>query len=612
MNEAIVFAVLGLSLVLFIVGKWRYDIVAVLALLVLAIAGIVPAEDAYKGFGHPAVITVAAVLVLSRALYNSGVVDVIAGWYSRIPEILTLRIAALSGMTAFLSAFMNNVGAVSLLLPVAIRVANRSEHPPSRFLMPLAFTSLLGGMMTLIGTPPNVIISNFRQEQVGVAFNMFDFTLVGLMITAAGVVFIVLVGWRLIPSRQTPLSLGDTVDIESYMTEVQVPEDSRFVGRRLRDIDEFADEDITIAGLLHRGIVYGAPSSYQIIDANDILIIEADPEELAAFMVNTGFELAGSADAQAEISQTLDPENVAIVEAIVTPGSPAQDRSARDLRLHSEFGLNLLGVSRRGRRFVRRLRHINFRLGDVLLLQGQEEAVQTALPRLGLLPLAERELRIGQRRRLLFPLAVFAIALLLTSFGLLSVQVSFVAAVVVLLVTRIVSLQEAYEAIDWPVIVLLGAMIPVGEALETTGGAARIAATFADWGGALPPWAMLGIVLVTTMLLSAVINNAAAVILMAPIGISVAENIGASLDPFLMAVAIGGSSAFLSPIGHQSNTIVMGPGGYRFVDYLRMGLPLEVVIVVVCIPAIMWVWPWASDASPAYRGCNRSGSRLLS
>ena len=225
MDEAIVFGVLALSLVLFVVGKWRYDIVAILALLVLAIAGIVPAAEAYKGFGHPAVITVAAVFILSRALYNSGVVDVITGWYSRIPDYLTMRIAALSGMSAFFSAFMNNVGAVSLLLPVAIRVSNRSEHPPSRFLMPLAFASLLGGMTTLIGTPPNVIISNFRQDQVGVPFNMFDFTLVGLAITAAGVVFIVLVGWRLIPARQTPLTLGETLDIESYMTEVRVPED---------------------------------------------------------------------------------------------------------------------------------------------------------------------------------------------------------------------------------------------------------------------------------------------------------------------------------------------------------------------------------------------------
>lgn len=591
MNEAIVFAVLALSLVLFVVGKWRYDIVAILALLVLAIAGIVPATDAYKGFGHPAVITVAAVLVLSRALYNSGVVDVIASWYSRIPEYLTLRIAALSGLTAFLSAFMNNVGAVSLLLPVAVRVSSRSGHPLSRYLMPLAFASLLGGMMTLIGTPPNVIISNFREDQVGVPFNMFDFTLVGLAITAAGVIFIVLVGWRLIPSRQTPLTIGETLDIENYMTEVRVPNDSGFVGKRLGEIEEFADEDVTIAGVLHRGLVYRAPSSYQIIDANDVLIVEADPEDLHAFVESSGFELQGSAGDQSRISQSSGSDDVAVVEAIVAPGSRAQDRSARELRLHAEYGLNLLGVSRRGQRFIRRLRHINFRMGDVLLLQGPEEVLQTGLPRLGLLPLAERELRIGQRRRLIFPVAVFATALLLTSFGVLSVQVSFVAAVVVLLLTRIVTLQEAYDAIDWPVIVLLGAMIPVGEALETTGGAARIAASFGDLGAFLPPWAMLGVVLVTTMLLSAVINNAAAVILMAPIGIKVAENLGASIDPFLMAVAIGGSAAFLSPIGHQSNTIVMGPGGYRFADYLIMGFPLVVVIVAVCIPAIMWVWP---------------------
>lgn len=592
MDEAIVFGVLILALVLFVVGKWRYDIVAVLALLVLAIAGIVPSEEAYQGFGHPAVVTVAAVLILSRALYDSGVVDVIAAWYSRIPEYLTVRIAALSGITAFLSAFMNNVGAVSLLLPVAIRVSNRSQHPPSTYLMPLAFASLLGGMTTLIGTPPNIIISNFRQEHVGAPFNMFDFSLVGLAVTAVGTLFIALIGWRLIPPRRAPLTLGGALDIETYMTEVRVPDDSRFVGKLLRDVEEFVEEeDIIIAGLLHQGVVHSAPSSYQIIDANDILIVEADPEELRTFVDQTGFELQGSRDFQADLDQTLSSEDASVLEAIVSPDSPAEGRNARDIRLHSEFGVNLLGVSRRGTRFTRRIGHINFRVGDVLLIQGKDEMVQTALPRLGLLPLAERELRIGQRRRLLFPITVFAGALLLTSFGVLSVQLSFVTAVAILLVTRFVSLQAAYQAIDWPVIILLGAMIPVGEALETTGGAARIAATLADLGVFLPPWAMLGIMLLTTTLLSAVINNAAAVILMAPIAVGVAVTLGASIDPFLMAVAIGGSSAFLTPIGHQSNTIVMGPGGYRFADFLRMGFPLEIVIVAVAIPAIMWVWP---------------------
>ena len=590
-RELTVFAVLAASLVMFVFGKWRYDVVAIAALLVLAVVGIVPAAEAYKGFGHPAVITVAAVLVLSRALYNSGVVDVLASWYSRIPDLLTVRVAALSGMTAFLSAFMNNVGAVSLLLPVVVRVSNRSEHPPSRFLMPLAFASLLGGLTTLIGTPPNVIISKFREDELGVPFQMFDFTLVGLAITVSGVAFIALVGWRLIPSRRAPLTLGETLDVENYMTEVRVPENSRFVGKLLRDIEESANEEVTIAGLLHRGLVYPAPSSFQIIDANDVLIIEADPDDLKTFVDNTGFELEGSRDFQEEIRQTLGSEDVSIVEAIAVPDSPVLGKTARDLHLHAEYGVNLLGVSRQGQRIIRRLSRIDFRVGDVLLIQGQDEVVQTALPRLGLLPLAQRELRIGQQRRLFFPIAVFTGALLLTSIGLLSVQVSFVAAIAILVATRFVTLQDAYQSIDWPIIVLLGAMIPVGEALETTGGAARIASTLAGMGTFLPPWAMLGTLLVTTLLLSAIINNAAAVILMAPISISVAQALGAALDPFLMAVAIGGSSAFLTPIGHQSNTIVMGPGGYHFVDYFIVGFPLVVVIVAVAIPAIMWVWP---------------------
>ncbi len=592
MDEAVVFGVLAFALVMFVWGKWRYDVVALVSLLILAVLGIVSPSEAYLGFGHPAVVTVAAVLILSRALYESGVVDVIASWYLRIPDYLPLRIASLSGLGAFLSAFINNVGAVSLLMPVAMRVAGRSKHPASRFLMPLAFASLLGGMITLIGTPPNIIISNFRLEESGAAFNMFDFAVVGLGVTVAGVAFIALIGWRLLPSRTTPGSLGDALHIEDYMTEVRVPEDSRFVGKMVRDLEELAEDDVAIVGLLHNGVVHGAPSSYQIIDAHDVYIIEADPEDLKTFMDKTGFALEGSSrDIQADIDETLTGQDVSMVEAIVGPDSRAEGDSAHGLHLHEAFGVNLLGVSRRGTRFMRHLGGVIFKVGDVLLLQGKKEEVRKALPRLGLLPLAERELRIGQQRQLLIPLTVFVVAVLLTSLGVLSVQVSFMVAVAVLLITRFLNLESAYQSVDWPVIILLGAMIPVGGALETTGGAARIAALITEMGDALPPWAMLGVILVASMLLSAVINNAAAVILMAPIGIGVAQTLGASTDPFLMAVAIGGSSAFLSPIGHQSNTIVMGPGGYQFSDYLRMGLPMVVIIVAVAIPLLMWAWP---------------------
>ena len=590
-DEDIVFVVLLLSLVLFVTGKWRYDLVALLALLTLTVVGIVPASAAFQGFGHPAVITVAAVLVLSRALYSSGVVDMLANWCSRIPEYLTLRIASLSSLTAFLSAFMNNVGAVSLLMPVAVRLSNRTKVPPSLLLMPLAFASLLGGMITLIGTPPNIIISKFRQDEVGVPFSMFDFAMVGLPIAVAGVFFMTFVGWRLIPSRRASVAMGDTLDIEDYMTEVRAPYNSRCVGMLVRDLEDLTEENVAIVGLVRRGVVYGAPSSYEIIDANDIFIIEADPDGIKAFMDATGFVLEGARDIRQEVNQSLGSGDVSVVEAIVVPDSSAHGSSARNLHLHAEFGVNLLGVSRRGTRFASQLGRIMWRAGDVLLLQGKTEIVQGALRRLGLLPLAERELRVGQPRQLLIPVVVFGSAVALAALDILPIQISFAVAVAVLLITRVLTLHEAYGAVDWPVIMLLGAMIPVGEALETTGGAARIAAVIAGMGGDVPAWAMLGIVLVTAMLLSAVINNAAAVILMAPIGIGVAEAIGASPDPFLMAVAIGGSSAFMTPIGHQSNTIVMGPGGYHFGDYLRVGLPLSVLLVVVSIPLIMLAWP---------------------
>ncbi len=591
MDEALVYGVLTLTLALLVSGRLRYDLVALGALLILTIVGVVPASEAYLGFAHPAVVSVVAVLILSRALQNSGVVDVMSDWFSRVGERLTVQIASLSYSITALSGFMNNVGALSLMMPLAIKIAKNSNRPYSRYLMPLAFASLLGGMTTLIGTPPNIIVSAFRQDATGESFSMFDFTPVGLGIALFGVLFISLIGWRLIPRRQSQGSLGETIRIESYMTEVRVSEDSMFVGKLVRDLEEAINEDVAIVGLIRNGVGYGAPSSYEIVDIGDLLIIEANPDDIQAFLRDTGFTLEGSGDLPSDIDRTVNAEDVVIVEAVVVPNGRVDGRTARSLQMHAAFGVNLLGVSRRGVSLAARVSRVTLKAGDVLLLQGKTELMQSALPRLNLLPLAERDLQVGQSRGMMFPIAAFAGAILLTAFDILPIQISLMTAVALLLASRFLTLQAAYQAIDWPVIVLLGAMIPVGAALETTGGAARIAAAVVDMGGAYPPWAILAVILVVTMLLSAVINNATAVILMSPIGIGVADAIGASVDPFLMAVAIGGSCAFLSPIGHQSNTIVMGPGGYRFGDYWRMGLPLEVIIVAVGVPLIMWFWP---------------------
>ena len=591
MNEAIVFAVLLLTLVMFVAGKLRYDLVALGALLILVLSGIVSAADAFLGFSHPAVVTVAAVLVVSEVLRTTGVVDILGRWFSRVGSILTVQIASLSSLVAVLSAFMNNVGALSLLMPLAARMASSNSRPYSPYLMPLAFSSLLGGMTTLIGTPPNIIISAFRQDAVGESFKMFDYTPVGAGIALAGVLFIALIGWRLIPTRLSQSTPGAAIEIANYTTEVRVTSESDYVGKFVGDLEKLTDYDVDVVGLIRAGVRYSSPSRYQILDADDVLVVEANPEDLRYFVQETGFALAGFTNLRSDEEEAMSPEDVSVIEAVVAPNGDAVGSSAKSLQLRTAHGVNLIAVSRQGTRIFAQLNNVVLQAGDVLLLEGKTEQVLAALPQLGLLPLAEREIRVGQRRRLLFPIAVFVVSLSLTAFNVIPVQIALLCAAVALLAGRFLTLQAAYRAIDWPVIVLLGAMIPVGEALEVTGGAARIAGLVLDLGSSLPPWAMITVVMVITMFLSDIVNNATAVILMAPVSMGVSTSLGASVDPFLMAVAIGGSSAFLTPIGHQSNTIVMGPGGYRFGDYWRMGLPLEVLIVAISVPLIMWAWP---------------------
>ena len=585
MEQTIVFATILLSLILFITGKWRYDIVALLALLIVTVTNIVSWEKAFIGFGHPAVVTVAAVLVLSRGLQNSGIVDTMTGWLSYVGNHLTIQIAALTGLAIALSAFMNNVGAAALLMPVAIRMAQKNGHSPSLFLMPLAFGSLLGGMTTLIGTPPNIIISTFREREIGEPFSMFDFTPVGIGIALAGLLYISLIGWRLLPERKGAVSKEELFRIEDYTTELRVAEGSKMVGKSLRDIE--AETEATIVGFIRGGEQYLAPPSLITLRTDDVIIVRADSGTLKK-LVDEGIKLVGNKEREEHL---LKSDKISVLEAVVRPNALIEGRTASSLNLHWVYGVSLLAISRQGERLTERLGSIRFKAGDVLLLQGEEEALQKMLSILGCLPLAGRGLRIGQPRRILFSVGIFGSAIGAISLGLLPASIALVGAAVIMVLMGIISLREAYESIDWSVVVLLGAMIPVGQALESTGGAQTIATGMLEITGQISPAAALIAVLVASMILTPMLNNAAAAVLMAPIAIGVARGVGASADPFLIAVAIGASCDFLTPIGHQSNTIVWGLGGYRFSDYPRMGLPLEIIVVAVAIPLILWFWP---------------------
>lgn len=587
-QQIIIFATLILTLILFINGRWRYDIVALLALLAVTLTDLVPVERTFTGFSNPAVITVAAVLVLSRGLQNSGMVDWIGQRLSRLKGGVTIQLAALTSLVTLLSAFMNNVGALALLLPVALDLSRKKQIPASALLMPLAFGSLLGGMTTLIGTPPNIIASSFRQQATGQPFLMFDFSPVGVGVAVAGLLFIVFIGWRLIPVRRARSDQSNLFEIENYITEVRVPEDSDMVDQPLRKIRIFSETQTVIIGLARGRERRLEPSAHTVIRAGDILILSSDAENLKRLVETSGLELVGSKPIGKD---DLKADDVTMIEAVVMPNSTMLGGTARSLNLRANYGINLLAVSRQGQVLRNRLDGIRFRSGDVLLLQSHIETLNEALENLGCLPLAGRGLKIGQSRKMLTALGIFLAALLVSALGILPVQISFVAGAVVMAMLKIVTLREAYDSIDWSIIILLGAMIPVGEALETTGGAQVIAGGILQLASQLPPAATLLIVLVATMFLSDLVNNAAAVVLMAPIAIGVARGMGVSIDPFLMAITIGASCAFLTPIGHQSNTLVMGPGGYKFSDYWRMGLGVEIIVAAVSVPLILIFWP---------------------
>jgi di/tricarboxylate transporter len=598
-EQVTIVAILLAAIGMFLWGRWRHDMVAASALLACVLLGLVPASDAFAGFGHPAVITVACVLVLSRALQSSGAVDVLARVVLPTRAGPTVSIAALIALVALLSGVMNNVGALALLMPVAVQLAERLGLPPGKVLMPLAAASILGGTMTLIGTPPNLIISGIRDSAGLGGFGMFDFAPVGAVVTALGVGFIALLGWRLVPSREQASLSGFVTG--SYLTEVRVPAESRTVGRTLADItDALEANDAQVIGLIRREVRQPLPRLGDVFEADDVLVIEAEADALASLLSTLGLELEESRSrstntaheaASQEDAKASRRAGVVLMELAVLPGSVLVARSASDILLRTRYGISLLAVSRQGRRSTARLRSFEFRPGDLLLMHGAPEALTDFAAQSGCVPLARRDLRLPAPRKALIATLVMATSVGVAAFGLLPAAVSFACGVVASMALRTLPLRAVYEAVDWPVIVLLGSLLPVADAMQHTGTAAFLAQGMLDYIARGDAMIALAVLLVSTMLLTDVMNNAATAAVMAPIALGTAAQLDVNPDTFLMAVAIGASCAFLTPIGHQNNTIILGPGGFRFTDYWRLGLPLDLLVIVVTLTLLPRVWP---------------------
>jgi len=586
-DQAILFTLLSAVFVLLIWGRWRYDLVAFVARLAALLTGVVPREAAFSGFGHPATVIIALVLIVSRGLINSGAIELLARFVVKSSRRLSAHIAIMSGVIAALSAVMNNVAALAMLMPLDIQAAEKAKRSPALTLMPLSFASILGGMITLIGTPPNIVIAEFRNTTLGEPYKMFDFAPVGLVCAIVGVVFVALVGWRLLPaSLRNRETEEKTFDLADYIAELRVPENSKVIGKRVRDLDETAAKsDVDIVGLVRRGQRMPGLARVVEIQAGDILVLEAHPENIDEALGTLQLEYVGAGTDQ------FEKQDLTLHEVVVTDASALAGRSAHSLRLLYRYGVALVGISRAGKRFREQIRKLTIQPGDVLLLLGSEERLADATIQLRCLPLKHRGQRVIQRDKAGLAVGIFATAILLASLNIvyLPIALGCVAALMVLL--NIVPLRELYDSIEWPVIVLLGSMIPLGAALQTIGGTALIAEAIVNVSSGFSPTAVLVLLIVVTMTLSDVMNNTATAVIAAPIAVDIAARLGVNPDTFLMGVAVAASSAFLTPIGHKNNTLILGPGGYRFGDYWRMGLPLEVLIVLVAVPTILWVWP---------------------
>lgn len=603
LEQGLVYAIIALTLAMLALQIWRYDVVALISMLLLEAIGAVTIEEALGGYGHSAIVTIAVVLVVSRGLQNAGVADMLVKWMSAVGNRLVPQLVMLCTLVVLSSAFMNNLAALAIFIPVAVRIAIKSEHPTSLYLLPMAFSSHFGGLITLIGTPENLIVSALRVEHGGEHFGMFAFAPVGVAISVVGVIFIALFGWHFIPKRKGGASAQNGIPDVDFVTEVRVPPESPLTGQRLRSLKSFTDADLWVVAIRREDEHVSSPGGSERILADDILLVRADAAALRQFaydarVVFTEFKPLerakenGSryANGWEHLKASLPAGDVEVVEVIVAPDSTIIGSTARDLDLRARHGINLLAISRADESIRSSVGTIPLKSGDVLLVQAHHEEVAETLDALGLIPLSEQEIHL-QPRNTMLGLAIFLVALLGATFEVLSVPVAMTAAAIVMVLTGLVSLREAYQSIEWPIIVLLGAMLSLGAALQNTGGDQLIAEQILRASGLLSPTVLLIVVLLVTMILSDVVSNAAAVVLMGSIAISVARGLGVATDPFLVAVAVGGACAFLTPFGHEANVLVFESGGYEFGDYWRLGLPLELLVTAVTIPVLLWFWP---------------------
>jgi len=588
LQQALAFGLVAATIGCFIWGRFRYDLISLAALLASVALGIVSPKKAFDGFSNDVVLIIACALVVSAGFARSGIIEALLRPITPRLKSARSQVPVFVAAVAVLSMATKNVGALAIMMPIALQAARKTGTPASSLLMPMSFASLLGGLVTLVGTSPNIIVSQVRQELFGKPFGMYDFAPVGLALTGLGIVFLAF-GYRLLSAKRTPaVSLDAALEAKPYVTQVEVPEDWSGEIRRVADLHDKGLGDVSVVALLRGGARRSNPHGATVLKPGDKLLLEGDQADLEQLIGRAKLKLTRS---DKPVLMEEPTEDVHVAEVVVEANSPLAGKTAQRLDLYGRYGVNLLAVSRSGYRLTQVLNRIRLRSGDILMLQGGERTLPGALSELGLLPLAEREVRLGGIRRALAPAAILAAAMLSIAFHLAPVAIAFFAAAVAMVAFGGLRMREAYAALDGPVLVLIGALIPVGEAIHATGGAGLIAGYLSQVLNLAPPMLAMGLMMLLAMVSAPFMHNAPTVLVFGPIAAGLAERLHLNPDAFLMSVAVGAACDFLTPIGHQCNTLVMAPGGYRFSDYPRLGAPLSLLVLVVGIPLIAMVWP---------------------
>ncbi len=590
-DQLSIICLLGFSICMFLWGKIRYDIIALITLLLGYALKLIPLQECFTGFSHPAVWTVIAILIMSNALSQNGMTYIINQILQKVTNNFFSYMLTTCLLSMILSAFINNVGALALIMPIAVNGAISFNKSPATILMPLGFSSILGGMITLTGTPPNIIIASFRQQAMNQSFTMFDFSYVGLPIALIGVCFICIIGYRFIPRNRTSKQpLQELLKVDNYITEIRIEHDSCLIDRTHQDIaKECKTVNIRILELIRQNQRYIKIPLSQQYKSGDILVVQTDPISLNAFLVANNCSVKEISEEESEFKNFNENHKSEFIEVVVSSRSDIIGKKAAELMLAARYGIELLGISRQGSSYTQSVNDLRLKVGDVLLLRGPIERLYNVVNSMLLLPLANRNLQLNSKTSLYKCITIFICTIIAVTCNILPPHIAFVTGAVIMTIVGVINIKDFYSSIDWPIIILLGSMIPVSMAFQNTGAANNIVDLLLEYSAASPQMLLI-FILIITMLLTDVMNNAATAIIMCPIALSIANKFALNSDAFLMAVAIGSSCSFLTPIGHQNNAIVLGPGGYKFTDYWRMGLPLDIIIILFAIPLIMFFW----------------------